>query len=88
MTTIKIDLPEEQAEALTTQASAQGLTLEQWLLQIVHHHVPVASEADLQRTDPEEWARRFHAWVESHDLDTPVLSDEAMSRESIYPDRF
>ena len=88
MTTIKIDLPEEQAEALTAKASAQGLTLEEWFLEVAEHHAPAASEADLQRTDPEEWARRFHAWVESHDPDTPVLSDEAMSRESIYPDRF
>ena len=35
---------------------------------------------------PEEWVRQFDAWVNSHDPNIPVLSDEAMSRESIYPD--
>jgi len=33
-----------------------------------------------------EWARQFDAWADSHSPDIPVLSDEAMSRESIYPD--
>jgi hypothetical protein len=27
------------------------------------------------------------AWAESHDRTTPSLSDEAISRESFYPDR-
>ena len=30
MTTIKIDLPDQQAAALTARAAAQGLTLESW----------------------------------------------------------
>ncbi len=36
---------------------------------------------------PEEWVRQFHAWAESHDRTMPLLSDEAISRENIYPDR-
>jgi hypothetical protein len=35
----------------------------------------------------EEWIARFHAWIDSHAGQTVVLSDEAMSRESIYGDR-
>jgi hypothetical protein len=36
----------------------------------------------------EEWLAEFHDWVNSHKgKDIPVLSDEAMSRESMYPDR-
>ena len=45
--------------------------------------------AHLQKTDPEEWARRwqeYQAWVKTLP-ETPPLSDEAISRESIYPDR-
>ena len=30
MTTIKIDLPDQQAAALAARAAAQGLTLESW----------------------------------------------------------
>jgi hypothetical protein len=35
----------------------------------------------------EEWSREFHAWMDSHPTDTPILSDEAISRESIYEGR-
>jgi hypothetical protein len=37
---------------------------------------------------PEEWLQRFTAWSESAvHANLPDLSDEAMSRESIYEDR-
>jgi hypothetical protein len=36
---------------------------------------------------PEEWIAKFHAWADSHSTSTPLLSDEAISRESIYADR-
>jgi hypothetical protein len=37
---------------------------------------------------PEEWLRQFRAWTQSHaERNLPVLSDEAMSRDSIYRDR-
>jgi len=86
MTTITIDIPERQVAVLREKAEAQGLTVEQWLLRIAEQYAPPMSEAHLQTTDPEEWGRRFHEWAESHDRTTPLLSDEAVSRESIYPD--
>lgn len=35
----------------------------------------------------EEWIAKFHEWIDSHRDQKIVLSDEAMSRESIYADR-
>jgi hypothetical protein len=35
----------------------------------------------------EEWSRQFHAWIDSHSTTGPLLSDEAIDRESIYGDR-
>jgi hypothetical protein len=35
----------------------------------------------------EEWLRELTAWSESHSATTPLLSDEAMDRESIYGTR-
>jgi len=35
----------------------------------------------------EQWLQEFRAWVESHPTTTPLLSDEAVSRESIYGTR-
>jgi hypothetical protein len=84
---VTIELSDEKAAALKAQAEAHGLTVERWLEQIADQHVQPVSIARLQKTDPKEWGRQFDAWVDSHDPNTPVLSDEAMSRESIYSDR-
>lgn len=85
--TLTIELSAEREAALKAQARALGLSIEEWLLFIAEQHVPSGSIAHLQRTDPAEWARQFRAWADSHDPSTPVLSDEAMGRESVYPDR-
>ena len=88
MTTVTVDLPPEKEDAFKALAQARGLSLERWLIQVAEQHVPPpASESDLQDTDPKEWSRRFHAWTQSQRRDTPRLSDEAISRESIHPDR-
>jgi hypothetical protein len=84
---VTIELSEGQAATLKVQAEAQGLTVERWLEQVAAQLAPVASIAHLQKTNPTEWARRFHEWAESHDRTTPLLSEQAVSRDSIYPDR-
>jgi hypothetical protein len=85
--TITLELSPERKAALTTQAETRGMSLEQWLLELTEQLAPSASIAHLQKTNPQEWARQFHAWAEGHDRTTPLLSDEAVSRESFYPDR-
>lgn len=85
--TLTLELSPEREAALKAQAQMRGLTLEQWLVELADQYAAPASVAHLQRTNPQEWARYFDAWVDSHDPNMPVLSDEAMSRESIYPDR-
>jgi len=41
-----------------------------------------------ETASPEEWVSAFREWVESHrGLNLPPLSDEAISRESIYGER-
>ena len=37
--------------------------------------------------DADEWMRKFRTWAHSHPTDTPLLSDEAISREFIYGER-
>jgi hypothetical protein len=84
--TVTLDLSPEKETAFKAQAAARGLSLEQWMLEIANQYLQPVSVAHLQKTNPQEWARQFRAWADSHDPNTPVLSDEAMSRESIYPD--
>jgi len=84
---VTLDLPPEREAALKTQAKARGLSLEQWLMEMTEQLAPSGSISHLQKTNPKEWMRQFRSWAESHDRTTPPLSDEAVSRESIYPDR-
>lgn len=49
-------------------------------------HLRELKETPSYKTTPEERARAFREWAESHDRNTPLLSDYAVSRESIYDD--
>ena len=82
--TVTLDLPPEKEAAFKAQAQARGLSLEQWILDVANQFTQSVSNVHLQKAYPQEWARQFRAWADSHDPNTPVLSDEAMSRESIY----
>ena len=85
---MSINLPPEKEAIFKAQAHAQGLTLEQWLVEIADQYVQrTESIAHLQRTSPDEWLRQFRSWAEGHDRMTPTLSDQALLRENIYPDR-
>jgi hypothetical protein len=81
--TITLNLPPGKESAFEAQARARGLSVEQWMLELAEQSVQPVSMAHLQRTNPREWARQFRAWADSHDPKMPVLSDEAMGRESI-----
>jgi len=86
-TTIEVDQSAAAIlQALKAKAEAQGVTL-------AHLLEPLAGEADeapgktfFERT-PEERAQALLQWVESRRITAPPLSDEAISRESIYGER-
>ncbi|MEO0397653.1 MAG: hypothetical protein AAF243_16950 [Cyanobacteria bacterium P01_A01_bin.137] len=49
----------------------------------------IENKAKAQKASIQERLAAFHEWVESHrGQNFPSLSDEAISRESIYEDRF
>ena len=62
-------------------------------LELAGRHLKVIVDSDETSTDkmtpgtPKERAAAFIAWAESHSRNTPLLSDEAISRESIYGER-
>lgn len=51
---------------------------------IVEIDVRDVSEND---ADKEKWLQEFDEWMESLDPNTPVLTDEQISRESIYEEQ-
>jgi hypothetical protein len=81
--TVTITLPPDIEADLLAQARAHGLDLPQWVEHVLREQVPAREGAGLSP------AQRADAWRESvrglpH---TPPLSDDAISRESIYGDR-
>lgn len=86
MTSITLSFSDEELASFQAEAQAQGLTLENWFRKVAKKEAPSTSLAHLQKTDPEVWIRHLEAFV-ARLPKTPVLPDEAMSRQSIYSDR-
>lgn len=57
-------------------------------LALLEQNLPPTPESGQEREElsPAEKAAAFKAWAESHPRGLPLLSDEAISRESIYSD--
>ena len=87
--TLTIDVGPEQEARLLEEAARQGLDARDYVRRIIESHLPLRTGSPPFNTTatPEERARAFRAWAESQRLDTPLLSDEAISRESIYGER-
>jgi hypothetical protein len=81
--TVTIQLPSDIEAELVAQGRAQGLDLPQYVEHVLREHV-------LRRPDvgPSP-AERAEAWRQSTRglPNTPPLSDDAVSRESIYGNR-
>ena len=79
--TLKSDLEDE----LGTRAKAEGLSTEEFVTRELEKLVASASAES--RLTPEERARLWEEWLDSHSVGGPPLSDYAVSRESIYKER-
>jgi len=82
--TVSLSLPPGVEEAYLAEANARGLSLHDLLQEVLLGRQP----AVFQELGPEEWVREFKTWTHSHSGDElPVLTEEAMSRDSIYGER-
>jgi hypothetical protein len=86
--TITLNLPPAVEAGVLAQAQANGKSPEEYLLAVVEEAVLPSGPRLAYELSPEEWVRRFTAWSEgpAH-ANLPDLSDEAVSRESIYAER-
>ena len=78
--TLKPDL-----EELAARAKAEGLTTEEFVNSELEKLLASASAES--KLTPEERARLWEEWLESHAVVGPPLSDYAVSRKSIYKER-
>jgi hypothetical protein len=85
-----MDLRPEIAQGLETLASACGLSVEDYLQQLVARELPpTAADAPAtkrQRLDSSQWVHQFEEWADSFPT-VQIIPDEALSRENLYPDR-
>ena len=84
--TVTLELRPEVEEQLEVQARESGLSVKDYLEKRVEEMMS-ASDPQSAKT-PEERVRLWNEWLNSHDyIKAPPLSDEALSRESIYRER-
>lgn len=85
-----IQVSPETAALLSARARVQGLSEDEYLkgLLLNGSAKEPARERHFQETaTPEEWIAALNEWAASHDPNTPALSIEDVSRETIYEDR-
>jgi hypothetical protein len=90
--TLTIEVSGELEAALKAQAHEQGLTADRVARRVLARALTPGMEREeaglsAAGTSGKEKARAFAEWAKSH-RDTPPLSDEAISRASMYPDRW
>lgn len=73
-------------QALKAKAEALGVTLTSLLQPLTEEPNGTMEKTFYERT-PAERAQAFLEWAASHDINAPPLSDEAISRDSIYGER-
>jgi hypothetical protein len=81
---VTLSLNPEVEKGLIVRARARGVSLDDYLQELVEKDIGLAAATG---TSGEEKARAFVQWAKSH-RDTPPLSDEAVNRASMYPDRW
>lgn len=84
--TVTLELKPEVEERIVAEAKARGLSVEDYIQQELESKLGTPARAG--SLPYEEWLQMFNEWVHSHDyIKAPPLSDEAISRESIYRER-
>jgi hypothetical protein len=84
--TVTLELKPEVEEQLEAQAKESGLSVKGYLEKKVEEMIS-GSEPRPAKT-PQERVRLWREFLNSHDyIKAPPLSDEAISRESIYRER-
>jgi hypothetical protein len=86
-------LAEDLRMAQPMVVEGTGQELERFLKQQPHERfrltrlVQESQRPFYERATAEEWVAELRAWASSHNLNTPPLSEEAISRDSIYEGR-
>jgi hypothetical protein len=86
--TLTVQISPELEKRLEAEAAEQGLTTAEYVRAVLEKMFATPGRAPLWMTaTKEEWLKSFNDWMDSHDATLPPLSEEAISRETIYGER-
>lgn len=81
--TLPVQLTPAERAAIQAQAIAQGVSVDSLLRKAVLQIIATGPEVNVRQPSAEQWEKEFEEWLDSLP-DMRALSDEAVSRESIY----
>ena len=81
--TVPVPLTPEEQAALAAQAKAQGVSVDSLLRWAVLRIISAAPQITHPQFSAEQWEKEFGEWLDSLP-NLPTLSDQVISRESIY----
>lgn len=85
--TLTLTLTPEKETRLQRQAAQAGLPLDEYVRRLVERAAGEEAGDDPMSVVPAAvQAARFLRWAESHGMNTPLLFEEAISREAMYED--
>jgi len=85
--TVTLELKPEIEERIKQKAAEKGLSVEAFIETVINGNVGRQPEKSFAETATfEEWEKALKDWIRRFPPH-PVLSDEAISRESIYRER-
>lgn len=85
--TVTLDLKPEVEQRIAAEAKSRGLSVETYILNVLEKEATNGEASFALRATPEEWKKAFLEWVNTQRPKHSPLSDEAISRESIYRER-
>ena len=85
--TVTLKLKPEVEERIVAEAKARGLSVETYILNMLEREAAIDEASFALTATPEEWKKAFLEWAHTERPAHPPLSDEAISRESIYRER-
>lgn len=85
--TVTLELKPEVEERIAAEAKARGMSVESYILNVLEKEATNGAPNFALTATPKEWKKAFLEWVNTERPAHPPLSDEAISRESIYRER-
>ena len=85
---VTLELKPKIEERVIALAARQGVSVEQFIQNLLESMASLDEEPSYDSMSPEQWLREFEEWADGHNyLTSPPLTDEAISCESIYRER-